>query len=160
MLVGAHHFWILVGDVYHYLPEVFGRYHVGHQTGHVIVRLMRHTPDLHVTGKYTYEGYAYSQKPVQDVPAHFFNQKFFHTTFLPRSSNTSPLWQRRIRYQFGSRVTADYPEVFYLPRPIAVRSPWTKHSPGFWLNALWQTPLKILKNTLTGTPPPTNRLSS
>ena len=161
--VGVHRFWSLVGDVLHYLPERYGKYHVGHQTGHLTIRLMRHLPDLHVTGQYTFEGYGYSDTPVQSLSEscmHHFNHKFFHTTFLPRSSNNSPLFQRRIRYQFGPALTADYPEVFYLSRSDFIRSPWLKHDIIFWINAFWQTPLKLLRNILLGTTWSTSRPSS
>lgn len=154
--VGVHKFWCLIGDVYHYLPEKFGNYHIGKETGHLSIRIFKNTPQLQVINEYTAEGYAYSKVLIQDLPLnkiHHFNHRYFHTTFLPRSTNKEKLFQRKIRYQFGISFLDNiyFPEVFYLPRPDFIKSPWERPGVFYFINSLWQTPLKIIKNILLGT---------
>ena len=52
-----------VGDIYHYLPESFGKYQLLGNTGHYNIRLMK-TLDYTIQGSYPNEAYYLNGKPV------------------------------------------------------------------------------------------------
>ncbi|MFC1626928.1 glycosyltransferase [Patescibacteria group bacterium] len=77
-----------VNDIYHYLPESKGDYHIGDWHGHLNIRAIKNTHDLKVTGQYPLEAYTVKNIPLQDQPKklEFVDTWYLHTTHLKRSS--------------------------------------------------------------------------
>lgn len=80
-----------VGDVYHFLPPAAGRYHLAGQTGHLTMRMMRKTADLHLSGSYPLESFVDKNGPLekQEDSLLYVDTWYLHTTFLKRSSQAS-----------------------------------------------------------------------
>lgn len=121
-LAGVHHHWNLVGDINHYVPDKYGRYAIHGLSGNLSIRLIKNSPGLKVYGEYTSEGYSYFGTPIQELSDDLlftFQRRYFHATFLARSSITSNLFQRRYKYQLGKNIPKDtqFPQVFSLPKP-------------------------------------------
>lgn len=150
-------FYNLVGDIYHYQPASAGRYHIGNQTGHITIRVIkRATSGLHFDLPYGAEGLFNSAGiPLQNAAGLNSAQietPYFHATHLRRSPNDGEVMQRenKLKFELGLRFPQkfDYPAAFYLPAPLEVVSPWISRSAVYTFNALWQTPLKNIKRRI------------
>lgn len=96
---GIHRNWNLVGDIFHYLPDAYGRYHIGGQTGNLTIRLLKNSRDLKITGKFPLETYQYGPTSIQSIPPsqlHVFKTKYFHTSFLPRTFTPTRLFSAKL----------------------------------------------------------------
>ncbi len=139
--------WMLVGDIYHYQDELAGKYKIGDKEGHYNIRAIRNTPGLHVSGIYPHEAYINSNETkVQDLPKEkilFLNDKYLHSSFLPRSSKDT----KKVKYELGNEFPKDfyYPEVFFKDRPSVVPSPWHTMTNEYKSWAFIETPFKKLK---------------
>jgi glycosyltransferase involved in cell wall biosynthesis len=135
--------WNAVGDVYHYHPESI-KYHWPYAPkkyhGWANLRLINTKINgLHLKGEYPQEAYC-DQKgiPIQNYGPRklfFIKNRYFHTTYLVRSSsrkvdknilNRAKKGKPEIGTPFSKKFS--YPEVFYLKRPSIVQSPWEKRS--------------------------------
>ncbi len=122
-----------VGDIYHYLPESAGRYHIKDITGHLNTRLIRKTPGLKVVGEYPLEAYTLHDTSIQDLTSKikFVDTWYLHATHLSRSTQKSgessviDRLQKR-KFRFGLKMTkTELPQVFWQPRPSIVPPPIT-----------------------------------
>lgn len=123
-----------VGDIYHYLPESTGRYHIKGITGHLNIRLIKKVPGLKVVGEYPLEAYTLNDTPIQDLTSkiQFVNTWYLHTTHLPRSTQTSAeanvidRLQKRKFWRPSLKIPkSELPEIFWQPRPNIVPPPIT-----------------------------------
>lgn len=129
--------WICVGDVFHYSKEMAEFQHKQYPgiKGFHLTRAIKKIKDLHCIGLYGYESYADQNK----INISYWNKKrliflkhkFFHMTFLPRSSSIKKDREVMMRapkthfYQgepFPKNM--EYPEAFYKKRPNLISSPW------------------------------------
>lgn len=151
-------YYNLIGDVYHYQDPSAGRYHIGSYSGHVTIRAVNMTkiPGLHYDRPHMQRGLFDAKGTlIQDRPqaqSRYMPIPYFHTTHLHRSltaAQDSQVVKRRPKYKYelGHPFPPDfvYPEVFYLPRPEEVPSPWLHRDFRYLVAASWQTPLRILK---------------
>lgn len=103
------------GDIYHYLPDSFGKYTFLGKTGHYNIRLMK-TTDYEIKGVYPNEGYYFQDKLVnsQDEWLSMSDSWYLHTSHLKRSSVESNAFGRRKQiYATGIKLEEDeLPEVF------------------------------------------------
>lgn len=121
-----------VGDIYHYLPESTGRYHIKGITGHLNIRLIKKVPGLKVIGEYPLEAYTLNDTPIQDLTSkiQFVDTWYLHTTHLPRSTepqsetNVIDRLQKRKFWRPSLKMPkSELPEVFWQPRPGLVPPP-------------------------------------
>ncbi len=138
-----------VGDVFHYQPEIAGKYTIQGQRGHISVRWFKsNIPGLHYDMPYGQEGLFIENVPLQQTPGcAFVSDPYFHLTHLKRSTKpANEVMQRnkKFKYELGSYIgkNAKYPASFYFSKPEFIPSPWKKRSINYFTNALWQTPLK------------------
>jgi glycosyltransferase involved in cell wall biosynthesis len=146
-----------LGDVYHYQEEAAGKYEIAGRKGHYNLRAMNlKIPGLHADLPHGQQGYFDADnKPIQKRDLQkilFLPINYFHATYLPRSSKDAevPLRSKKRKYEIGIPLPKKikYPEVFYLPRPEIVPSPWLKMSGLEWVRGAVQTPLKKLRRRL------------
>ena len=126
----------LVGDIYHYQDPKRSRYQIGKYRGTFNLRFInRKIPGLHVVnphGRQEYrDEYEISLQNLPQDQLQLVNFPYLHTTHLPRSLSKKADVQTlkrsfKFKYELGQRFPEDfiYPEVFYLPRPELVSSPW------------------------------------
>jgi glycosyltransferase involved in cell wall biosynthesis len=150
LVSGVHFFYNWVGDIHHFMAEKYGRYQIAGLMGNLTIRLLKNTPDLRVYGRYPLESYAYGKTHVQDIsPAklNVFKYRYFHASFLKRSSLSSRVFQRKIRYEFGETINKNIklPEVFLLSHPNMVASPPKTRSSVFILIAFLFSLLRLGK---------------
>lgn len=142
--------YMLIGDIFHYQEKLAGKYNIGEKKGHYNIRAIRNTEGLHVEGVYPNEAYVINKgNKVQDLAKGrilFLDEPYFHASFLKRSSKDS----RRVKYEIGDCFSRDFyfPEVFFLPRPDNVPSPWKNMEFAYKLRGAVETPLKKLKRRL------------
>lgn len=129
--------WVCIGDIFHYSKamEEFEHSQYPEMKGFRLPRAIRKTRDLHCIGLYGFESYA--DKNGLNISywdtnrLRFLKNKFFHMTFLPRSSNRRgdrEVMMRGPKTVFNKGTSfpknMKYPEVFYRNRPEIVPSPW------------------------------------
>ena len=149
--------YMLVGDIWHYLPEEAGRYQIAGRRGHLNIRgINRKIVGLHVDGQYGNEGYFdQTNKSIQNRdPERFYFAKhaYFHASFLPRSSHDNQTLKRRgrVKYELGKSFNdrSMLPEVFFTKPPSIVPPLPQKRSLGYLVRAGIETPLKMMKRRL------------
>ena len=152
--------WNLVGDVYHYHEESVN-YHwpftPKNFLGWANLRAVRRNiPGLKISGEYPLETY-YDQTgtPIQNYGEKrliFLKNRYFHTSYLPRSSFFYDLktFNRKLKFEIGKKFPQNfsYPEVFYRKRPKVVPTPWQKQSFLFEIISAVQTPLRKWRRKL------------
>ncbi len=148
-------FWNLVGDVYHYQPESAGKYKIGKHIGHLTIRFvnLKKYKTLNYICDYPLEGLTANNKTLiqNDIDAKFqmVYSPYLHATHLVRSKSNwnSPNHRNNQKYELGIKIPDDfdYPRCFYFAGPT---NPWKKRSWGYMLNAIWQTPLKLIKRRI------------
>lgn len=146
-----------VGDVYHYQEEEAGKYEIAGRRGHLNLRAMKvRIPGLHAAGSHGQQGYFDGEnKSIQERDPKkilFVDASYFHATHLPRSSEKEkdrevPLRAQKRKYEIGISLpkNTQYPEVFSLPRPEIVPSPWFRMNRKEFIRSLLETPVKRLK---------------
>lgn len=110
-----------VGDIYHYLPESFGHYHLLGQTGHFNIRLYRNVPGLSVKGVYPLESYMLNGHPVNEMEENlaFADVWYLHLTHLDRSSRPlfgNQIFHRKKKFQYNlgiKMLPEEIPEIFF-----------------------------------------------
>lgn len=123
-------FYNMVGDIYHYQLEEYGRYEIAGRRGHLTIRAInRRIAGLHLAGPYGEETYVdKDEKPIQQRDSEkivFMDAPFLHLTHLKRSSIDG---HRKLKYDKGLKFNKSFPEVFYLKRPVGIASPWKVRS--------------------------------
>jgi len=122
-----------VGDIYHYLPQSKGRYHIKNKTGHLNIRLIRNHPQLKISGLYPLEAYTFNNQPIQNLNPQlkFVNTWYLHTTHLPRSTHKSTNKNvinrlQKQKFRLGLKILKkDLPQIFWQKRPSIVPAPIT-----------------------------------
>lgn len=130
--------WVCQGDVFHFSKAVkeLQEDRTGRK-GFWLPRAWRKTPGLHAIGEYGVESYAdrdgvnvsyWDTKRLK-----YLTHKFFHMTFLPRSSNLQKdrevmMRSQKTHFYKGTSFPngMEYPEVFYRKKPDFIKSPWKK----------------------------------
>lgn len=153
-------YYNLLGDVFHYQDEHAGRYKIGKFSGHISIRFinLHSIPGLHFALPYGQEGlFDANNVPIQNLLPDrqpLIPLPYLHATHLCRSdvvnSGSVMMRSKKFKYELGHTFSEDlvYPACFYQVRPNIVSSPWTHRSPAYFLNSLWQTPLKHFKRML------------
>lgn len=142
----------LVGDIYHYLPELAGKYKFGEHVGNYNLRaIKRNIKGLHSQGAHGVWGWADSDnKQIQERNTfRFIDASYLHTTFLSRGEKRSddikvPKRAKKLKYEIGNKFPLDYyyPEVFFKDRPDFIKSPWSPIDFSFKVKATVQTPFR------------------
>lgn len=150
----------LVGDMYHYQEEKAGLYTLAGRVGHYNLRAVnRGIPGLKSQKPHGRWGWTDGDgKMIQDrnpKKIKFLNAPLLHATYLRRSDMGRgdaivPKRQKKFKYELGISFPYDYyyPEVFFRPKPNNVANVWKPRDKKYYLQALWQTPLKKLKRRL------------
>jgi len=113
----------LVGDIYHCLPNSFGKYTFLDKKGNYSLRFinLQAIPGLHVSSPYGSEGY-YDEKnlPVQNrLGVVYVDTGYFHATHLIRSSKNKEVIDRthKLKYYLGEKISSsDMPKIFFFKK--------------------------------------------
>jgi glycosyltransferase involved in cell wall biosynthesis len=122
-----------VGDVFHYLPESDGKYELLGKRGNFNIRAYRKIPGFSWKGDYPNEAYCDARgKPINNQNDHlaFFDDYYWHMTFLPRSS-ARDLRKHAQNYKLALGIKAlesDLPEVMK-------NGFWPRRGALYWLMA-------------------------
>lgn len=157
--------WNFVSDVFHVHPEsklYHWPYAPKNYVGWANLRVLRTTiPGLQITGSYPLEAYCDSNSvPIQNFGSKhliFLRNRYFHTTYLTRSSNRKKdktvlnrLKKGKLEYGMSVGEKFVYPEVFFKKVPINVESPWRKRSLLNKTIAFIQSPIKEARRKMFG----------
>lgn len=128
-----------VGDVYHRMPENYGKYELCGHKGHLNMRFYRLIDGWRWWGEYPLEYYG----PSADVSINtmcdklqFVDDYYWHMSFLERSSVKN---RNHIKYHLGKRIQVKLPKVF-TGRALE------KRTAGYILRALFESPSRWIKN--------------
>lgn len=141
----------LVGDIYHYQEEKAGNYNLAGKVGHYNLRAVnRKIPGLHSINPHGLWGYAdESGVLIQDRSKErikFLDAAYLHASFLKRSNSMDEVYKRgqKLKHEIGISFPLNYyyPEVFFRPRPDIVPNVWEKMDFNFWLQSVFETPLR------------------
>lgn len=150
----------LVGDIYHCLPESAGHYTLAGHTGHLALRFMNRKtiPGLNASRPHGQQGYFDSQGTlIQDRDPDkikFLDLYYHHATHLQRSSLDRQTLKRAFKrkIEWGRKMSSSQvPQVFFASRPDFVPDVTAKAGFTFWIQALFITPLKIIKRLFPST---------
>ena len=153
-------YYNVVGDIYHYQEEAAGKYEIDGIKGNLTIRFMnRKIPGLYTAKPHGQHGYFDGRgKLIQERNANkriHFKEPFLHFTHMIRSSsleNDQKVPKRNIKYkhEIGIPFPSDfyYPEVFFIPRPEIVPTPWRVADNAFMKKAFIQTPLRKIKRRI------------
>lgn len=150
-------YYNIVGDIYHYQEKAAGQYRIDDQFGHFNIRAInRKIPGLHFEkphgqqGLFDKDGVLIQERSKKY--RRFIDAPYMHFTNMMRSSSYTndakvPKRSLKFKYEIGLPFPKNfhYPEVFYLPRPGIVSSPWEKMSPIYLIRAIPETVVKRLK---------------
>ncbi|NMC36075.1 glycosyltransferase family 2 protein [Candidatus Beckwithbacteria bacterium] len=130
-----------VGDIWHYLPDSFGKYMLLGKTGHFNIRLMR-TKDYLLQGDYPNEGYFINNQNIasQDELLVFSKAWYLHASHLCRTNKRNGnLGRRQEIITKGKRfIKKDIPEVFFekmpeqIPQVLGKRTIWFELKANFF----------------------------
>lgn len=150
--------YMLIGDMFHYQEKLAGKYKIGERKGHYNIRAVRRTEGLHIEGIYPSEAYVTKEGiKVQDLNKDrilFLDEPYFHASFLKRSSKDKQSLllrsKKKIKYEIGESFSKDFyfPEVFFVPKPDNVPSPWKAMELTYKLRAGIETPFKKIRRRL------------
>ncbi|MGI5828351.1 MAG: glycosyltransferase [Patescibacteria group bacterium] len=141
-----------VGDIWHYLPESFGKYELLGRMGHLNIRLLRNQ-DYTVTRIYPGESYLLNGQPLTSSDNLVFSDAWYlHATHLRRSSERTDngLFSKR-RRTIAKGITMpkkDIPEVLLGPIPKYVEKVSEKRGIGFEVAGTVADSLRLLRNKL------------
>ena len=114
----------VVGDIWHYLPQQFGKYNFFDKAGHYNIRLMRNYP-FSLEGAYPNESYSINGNSINQIKEKlsYSDSWYLHASHLKRTSNTKEtvLGRRRYMYSLGKLMPKnEEPEVFFENKPNVV----------------------------------------
>jgi glycosyltransferase involved in cell wall biosynthesis len=141
-----------VGDIWHYLPESFGKYRFLNRTGHYTIRLMRKL-SYSVENAYPKETYAINGESISSSGDLVFSDSWYlHVTHLCRSSvnNNSPLFtNRRQVIAKGIAISKKaLPSVIFDDKPALVENVTYKRSALFEISAYLLDFLRDIKRKI------------
>lgn len=134
-----------IGDLFHYQPEIAGKYSLLGRVGHYNIRLYRKLPGYYWEGIYPNEAYVDKNGiPIQQKTPQLklLRHHYWHLTHLPRSSVDT---HSKRKYEIGKNFKLKLPEVFFADRPTFVPSPWVKYSTREKVWAYLITPILKIK---------------
>ncbi len=143
-----------IGDVYHYQPESAGQYTLLGRKGNLNIRAYRKLPNLQWCWDYPRETYCdLRENPINNQDAHlrFFDDHYWHMTYLPRTSSTAERKHpQRLKTEWGIKIknVSELPEVFFVDRPSMVPNPLQNRRSSYTLRASLVSPLLRLKRSL------------
>jgi len=151
-----------VGDIYHISPPESGKYKIAGKTGHYNLRFINldrikglhvENPPGHLQSYYDSKNIKVQDRNPENIA--FLNAPYLHMTHLTRSrkrkDETSIFWRgAKKRHELGMRLPKNfvYPQVFNIPRPEVIPSPWVKRSLYFCIKSSLLEPLRQLKRFL------------
>ncbi|KKQ25821.1 MAG: Glycosyl transferase family 2 [Candidatus Woesebacteria bacterium GW2011_GWA1_37_8] len=148
----------LVGDLYHFQPEIAGRYKIDDYIGHVTIRaLSTKIPGLNFSRPHGQQGiFDEDNKLIQErdkIKRLFMNDlAYLHFTHLIRSDSLASdrdviKRDMKFKYELGNEFTRDYyyPESFFIDRSDYIFNPWTKRSKKYFINSQVREPIRIVK---------------
>ncbi|MDP3724280.1 MAG: glycosyltransferase [bacterium] len=144
-----------IGDVFHILPESYGRYMFKGRRGHLNLRLIRNIDGLDIRGEYPNEAFVDAEDRVlndQDDRVEILDVWYLHTSHLPRSTSDVQVLnrQRKQKTELGMKIDQRIlPEAFLLERPPTIPSPFTKRPFLYTLKAAAITPIRRAKQLIT-----------
>lgn len=137
---------VCLGDIFHYQEERAGKYNIAGKKGHLNIRGYKKSSQYKWSGIYPNEAYmddhkiALQEKKEQLV---FLDDYIWHLTHLKRSSR---YFNKKRKLEIGNKINKkELPEVFFLPTPSLVPSPWVKFSPLEKIASVVFTPLRKIK---------------
>jgi len=115
-----------VGDIWHYLPEPFGKYTFMGKIGHFNIRLMRRVA-YRLEGIYPNEVYTFRGEPVNNLDDNlvFSDTWYLHATHLSRTSlaTDSAFGRRKKVFSNGIAMSKpELPEVLFQDKPALIPS--------------------------------------
>lgn len=143
-----------VGDVFHYQDPKSGHYRIGDFQGCYTLRAInRKLPGLSIHNPHGRQEYRLGDgRSLQSLGSDllFVDAPFLHLTHLQRSPQDKSTLKRsfKYRYELGDLFQTSLPEVFYIPRPKKIPSPWTHRSIFYETIALFVTPVRTAKRLL------------
>ncbi len=130
-----------VGDVFHSLPERYGKYELCGRKGHLNLRFYRKMKGWQWHGIYPLEYYADKNgHAINNMceKLQFVDDYYWHMSFLERSSVGS---RNHIKFHLGEKINDKLPDVF--------DHETLKHmSISYLIRSLFETPIRYLKNTI------------
>lgn len=145
----------LVGDIYHRLPNKFGRYTFLDKKGNYSMRFinLKIIPGLHVGCSYGSEGYYDGNNlPIQyRRGVVFVDTEYFHATHLPRSSQNKNVIDRsrKLKYYLGKTIYKEkIPSVFLKERPNIVPNVTNRMNTLVIMRSFIETILRNIKNII------------
>lgn len=133
---------LCVGDVYHRMPESYGRYELCGRRGHLNMRFFRKTQGWKWWGEYPLEYYCNAGgDSINTMCEHlaFIDDYYWHMSFMLRSAQRE---KNRIKYHLGEKIKTKLPEVF---GDGALR----QRSFAYLARSLVETPIRWIKNIST-----------
>jgi hypothetical protein len=130
-----------VGDVFHKLPEKYGRYEICGKKGHFNMRFYRKMPGWKWYGRYPLEYYGNENGISLDTRCdklQFVDDYYWHMSFMERSSIKS---RNHIKYDFGEKIIDTLPEVFS-------GKALNNRSISYIARSLFETPIRNIKNSI------------
>lgn len=150
-------FYNAVGDVFHYQNPQEVSYHIKQYRGPYTIRAMnRKLPRLKMInphGRQEYQSNGVAIQKLDDLL--FIDSPFLHLTHLPRSkpNHDKNTLKRSFKYRYDLGVAFDqnfsFPEVFYLPAPADVPSPFFNRSIKYTFKSLAVSLLRFVKKMFT-----------
>lgn len=138
-----------LGDIFHYQDPRFNCYQI-HGFSGTIRAMNRKLRQLRIVNPHGRQEYQTQGTALQHLPPHrlqFVNTPFFHLTHLRRSPHDQTTLKRGFKYRFelGQPASRFPPEVFFLPRPKFVRSPWQHRPLTYEAISIGITPIRMVK---------------
>lgn len=129
---------VCVGDVFHRLPEFYGKYEFCGKRGHLNLRYLRKMAGWQWCGEYPRE--YYGAKNGQSInkmcdKLQFIDDYYWHLSFLERSSASN---RNHVKYHLGEKIKGQLPEVF---RGEALR----QRSINYIARSFIETPVRWMK---------------
>lgn len=132
---------VCVGDIFHELPEIYGKYEFCGKKGHLNLRFFKKMNGWKWQGNYPLEFYGDKNGDSINKMCDkliFVNDYYYHMTFLKRSEIKS---RNRIKYHLGKKITDKLPEV--LRNNIS-----QKRSKEYIVRSILETPFRYVKNKI------------
>jgi len=151
----------LVGDIYHRLPELAGKYTLAGRRGHLSIRFMNRQAisGLKAKGEHGIQGY-YDKNNIliqnrNPQKIKFLDIYYHHATHLRRTGNiqdNKKVPKRSFKYKFslGTKISNNQiPKIFFRTHPRIVPKVSAQAPFSFWILSFLFLPLKLLKRIFT-----------
>lgn len=144
-----------VGDVFHYQPENAGKYRLFGKTGNLNIRAYRKLSNLRWQWDFPRETYGDFQNiPINSQEPHlkYFDDFYWHMTFLPRTSvNSERKYRQLTKVEEGIKIknNNELPEVLFLDRPPIVPNALIRRPVSYEIKAKLISPVLNIKRKLS-----------